>query len=169
MASMAGPTNHQRRVLASIVGRDSLSGGTFAFCSPELLGLEPEVYREEFLDDLVLLEAADEENDPLERFGVRWVLRLFRAFGGCKMVSSSPCCFHHQCHTALSLHFMSFFLGYTTAQQLSRKSFRIHTDLAYAHEETHPTGRYRERPRGKPRHSGRSGIPILQEDLLCNK
>ncbi|ROW10220.1 hypothetical protein VMCG_01754 [Cytospora schulzeri] len=85
VASMSGPTNDQRRVLANIVGRDSLSQGTFAFCSPELVGLEPEVYREEFLDDLVLLESADEENDPLERFGVRSVLRLFRALGGCKM------------------------------------------------------------------------------------
>ncbi|KUI62585.1 hypothetical protein VP1G_09710 [Cytospora mali] len=85
IASMAGPTNDQRRVLANIVGRDSLSHGTFAFFSPELLGVEPEVYREEFLDDLVLLESADEENDPLERFGVRSVLRLFRALGGCKM------------------------------------------------------------------------------------
>ncbi|KAK7731094.1 hypothetical protein SLS53_008812 [Cytospora paraplurivora] len=77
-----GPTNDQRRVLAKIVGRDSISDGTFAFFSPELMGLEPEVYREEFLDDLVLLEAAVEENDPLERFGVRSVLRLFRALGG---------------------------------------------------------------------------------------
>lgn len=86
---MAGPTNDQRSVLATIVGRDSLSQGTFAFCSGELVGLEPKVYREEFLDDLVLLEAADEENDPLERFGVHSVLRLFRALGGCKMVSFS--------------------------------------------------------------------------------
>lgn len=89
IASIAGPTNDQRRVLAKIVGRDSISDGTFAFFSPELMGLEPEVYREEFLDDLVLLEAAVEENDPLERFGVRSVLRLFRALGGCKMVSFS--------------------------------------------------------------------------------
>lgn len=86
---MAGPTDDQRRVLASIVGRDTLGQGTFAFYSPELLGLEPEVYRGEFLDDLVLLEAADEENDPLERFGVRAVLRVFRALGGCKMVGFS--------------------------------------------------------------------------------
>lgn len=101
---MAGPTNDQRRVLANIVGRDSLSQGTFAFCSPELMGLEPEVYREDFLDDLVLLEAADEENDPLERFGVRSVLRLFRALGGCKMVSLGHACISQPPAPAYRLH-----------------------------------------------------------------
>ncbi|KUI64123.1 hypothetical protein VM1G_10914 [Cytospora mali] len=85
IVAMSGPTNEQRKILANIVGRDSLSQGTFAFFSPELVGVEPEVYKEDFLDDLVLLEAADEENDLLERVGVRSVLRLFRALGGCKM------------------------------------------------------------------------------------
>ncbi|POS81364.1 hypothetical protein DHEL01_v200245 [Diaporthe helianthi] len=68
VASMPGPTSDQRSILAKIVGRDSLSDGSMQFLSRDLRGLEPEVYREVFLDDLVLLEAADEENDPLERF-----------------------------------------------------------------------------------------------------
>lgn len=87
VASMAGPTNDQRSVLAKIVGTDDVSDGTFAFFSPELLGMEPEVYTEKFLDDLVLLEATAEENDILERFGARSMLRLLRTFGGCRMVS----------------------------------------------------------------------------------
>ena len=88
---MTGPTNNQRSLLANIVGRDSISKASFAFLSGDLSGIEPEVYRQEFLDDLVLLEAADEANDPLERFGVPSVLRVLRAFGGCKLVS--PCSF----------------------------------------------------------------------------
>lgn len=83
---MAGPTGDQRNILAKIVGRDSLSESSMQFLSRELRGLEPEAYREVFLDDLVLLEAADEDNDPLERFVVTAVLRLLRAFRGCKMV-----------------------------------------------------------------------------------
>lgn len=75
-----------RSILAKIVGRDSLSDSSMQFLSRELRGLEPEAYREVFLDDLVLLEAADEDNDPLERFVVRAVLRLLRIFRGCKMV-----------------------------------------------------------------------------------
>ena len=83
---MAGPTSDQRNILAKIVGRDSLSDNSMQFLSRELRGLEPEAYREVFLDDLVLLESADEDNDPLERFVVNTVLRLLRTFRGCKMV-----------------------------------------------------------------------------------
>ena len=83
---MAGPTGDQRSILAKIVGRDSLSESSMQFLSRDLRGLEPEAYRQIFLDDLVLLEAADEDNDPLERFAVNAVLRLLRAFRGCKMV-----------------------------------------------------------------------------------
>ncbi|KAJ0123666.1 hypothetical protein J7T55_012132 [Diaporthe amygdali] len=85
VASMAGPTADQRSILSKIVGRDSLSDDSMQFLSRELRGLEPEAYKEGFLDDLVLLEAADEDNDPLERFVVNAVLRLLRAFRGCKM------------------------------------------------------------------------------------
>ncbi|KAK7715210.1 hypothetical protein SLS64_003908 [Diaporthe eres] len=85
IASMAGPTGDQRSILAKIVGRDSLSESSMQFLSRELRGLEPEAYKEMFLDDLVLLEAADEDNDPLERFVVNAVLRILRAFRGCKM------------------------------------------------------------------------------------
>ncbi|KAL1847374.1 hypothetical protein Daus18300_013959 [Diaporthe australafricana] len=82
---MARPTNNQRGVLARIVGTDDVSDGTFAFFSPELLGMEPEVYTEKLLEDLVLLEAAAEENDILERFGASSTLKLLTAVGGCKM------------------------------------------------------------------------------------
>lgn len=99
---MSGPTNDQRRVLASIVGRQSLGKSTFAFLSKELGGLEPRVYQEDFLDDLVLLEAGDEENDLLERFGVRSVLRVIRAFGGCRMVSFRLFC---SCYFSSSLFY----------------------------------------------------------------
>lgn len=85
---MAGPTADQRSILAKIVGRDSLSDCSMQFLSRELRGLEPEAYREVFLDDLVLLESADEDNDPLERLVVNAVLRLLRIFRGCKMVRS---------------------------------------------------------------------------------
>ncbi|KAH8762162.1 hypothetical protein F5883DRAFT_678006 [Diaporthe sp. PMI_573] len=84
-ASMPSPTGDQRSILAKIVGRDSLSDSSMQFLSRELRGLEPEAYREVFLDDLVLLEAADEDNGPLERFVVNTVLRLLRIFRGCKM------------------------------------------------------------------------------------
>lgn len=87
---MARPTNNQRGVLARIFGTGDVSDGTFAFFSPELLGMEPEVYTEKFLDDLVLLEAAAEENDILERFGARSMLKLLTAVGGCNMVSGRP-------------------------------------------------------------------------------
>lgn len=60
---MPGPTGEQRSVLANIVGRDSLSDGSMQFLSRELRGIEPEAYREVFLDDLVLLDAAEEDND----------------------------------------------------------------------------------------------------------
>lgn len=86
---MPGPTGEQRSVLANIVGRDSLSDGSMQFLSRELRGIEPEAYREVFLDDLVLLDAADEDNDPLERFAVNTILKLLRAFRGCKMVRSN--------------------------------------------------------------------------------
>lgn len=85
---MPSPTGDQRSILAKIVGRDSLSDSSMQFLSRELRGLEPEAYREVFLDDLVLLEAADEDNGPLERFVVNTVLRLLRIFRGCKMVRS---------------------------------------------------------------------------------
>lgn len=123
---MAGPTGDQRSILANIVGRDSLSESSMQFLSRELRGLEPEAYREMFLDDLVLLEAADEDNDPLERFVVNAVLRLLRVFRGCKMVPT------------MSLP------GLSGSSSVNRLLFSW---LTIFHTETYPARRYRERPR----------------------
>jgi hypothetical protein len=53
-----------------------------------LRALKPEASREEFLDDLVLFEAAvgDNHDEPLERLVLVKVLRLLRTCRGCKMV-----------------------------------------------------------------------------------
>lgn len=123
---MAGPTGDQRSILANIVGRDSLSESSMQFLSRELRGLEPEAYRDMFLDDLVLLEAADEDNDPLERFVVNAVLRLLRVFRGCKMVQTR------------SLPGLS---GVSSVES------PLFSWLTIFHAETYPARRHRERPR----------------------
>lgn len=146
---MAGPTGDQRSILAKIVGRDSLSDCSMQFLSRELRGLEPEAYKEVFLDDLVLLEAADEDNDPLERFVVNAVLRLLRAFRGCKMV---------RLMIVAALPSIYTFQGSLL--------FLI---LIVTHAEIDQTRRYRERSRGQPCHPRRPGLPVGQEDVLSSQ
>lgn len=83
---MPGPTGD---VLAKIVGRVSFSHASMHFLSRDLRGVEPEACTGMFLDDLVPVDAAEEDNEPLERFAVNTILRLLMAFRGCGIVISN--------------------------------------------------------------------------------
>lgn len=62
------PNNDQRQLVSEYIWNDDLNGGRGAFLSPELRGDNPEVYREEWLDDLVVFEHGAESMDAFARW-----------------------------------------------------------------------------------------------------
>lgn len=62
------PNNDQRQLVSEYIWNDDLNGGRGAFLSPELRGDNPEVYREEWLDDLVVFEHVAESMDAFARW-----------------------------------------------------------------------------------------------------
>lgn len=62
------PNNDQRQLVSEYIRNDDLNGGRGAFLSPELRGYNPEVYREEWLDDLVVFEHVAESMDAFARW-----------------------------------------------------------------------------------------------------
>lgn len=62
------PNNDQRQLVSEYIWNDDLNGGRGAFLSPELRGKNPEVYREEWLEDLVVFEHGAESMDAFARW-----------------------------------------------------------------------------------------------------
>ncbi|KAI1847839.1 hypothetical protein JX266_006334 [Neoarthrinium moseri] len=76
---LPSPTENQRRTAFTVLGSSSLTnGGLGKFQSLDLAGIDgPEVYQKRWSNDLVLLDAMEEDNDTL----ARWIVHpLFHVF-----------------------------------------------------------------------------------------
>ncbi|KAK7966977.1 uncharacterized protein PG986_001254 [Apiospora aurea] len=74
MASLAPPTEEQRKEMSKIIGSSSLNDRLGAFQSLDLAGVEgPAAYARENAHDLVLLDGKEEENDFLST----WLVEPF--------------------------------------------------------------------------------------------
>jgi hypothetical protein len=89
IAKLPRPTDNQRRDVYSILGSSILSGNSLGrFQSLDLAGVDgPAVYESKFADDLVLLEATEEENDSLSRWLVHPLFSIFHCVWGETKVS----------------------------------------------------------------------------------
>lgn len=68
IVALPTPNNDQRQLVSEYIWNDDLNGGRGAFLSPELRGDNPEMYREEWLEDLVVFEHVAESMDGFARW-----------------------------------------------------------------------------------------------------
>ncbi|KAJ4386161.1 hypothetical protein N0V93_009054 [Gnomoniopsis smithogilvyi] len=68
IVALPSPNNDQRQLVSDYIMNEDLNGGKGGFLSPELRGEDPEAYREQWIEDLVVFEHAVESMDAFARW-----------------------------------------------------------------------------------------------------